>query len=460
VQGNRAKGLRNRALLKEDKAMNRGKNRDEKYLFEELMPFGGQLAEGNRWLKIKGLIPWGEREREYAGYFSGRGRPGLDGRLVIGLFLLKHMTVLSDVGVVLELQENVYWQAFCGMEQFETGKKLDASSLTKIRHKLGPKFVKELEAKTYRALIEKKIIRGKGMLVDATVMPEKIRYPNDIGLLNDVREWLVGWLKEIVGKTGEKIRTYRRKARKLFLNFSKKKLKTRQMIERTKKQMLQYVRRNLGQLKSRMIDLDYLVRKEVEERLKVVQKIYDQQKQMYDDKVQRCEVRIVSWWRAYVRPIKRGKSGGKEVEFGPKVSLSHVDGFTFLDEFSHENYSEARVDIVEKQIKNYEERFGQKPPSITGDQLYGNRENRAVLKEQGIRSAFKPLGRKNEDSKRQEQYVRRKQRERNRIEGDIGNVKEHYGCDGIRYHYVEGSEMWVRLGLMAKNLKAAAARMV
>ena len=437
--------------------MYRRKNRDGKYLFEELMPFGGQLAEGNRWLKIKGLIPWEELEGEYAKHFSDLGRPGLDGRLVIGLFLLKHMTVLSDAGVVLELQENVYWQAFCGMEQFETGKKLDASSLTKIRHKLGPKFVRELENKTYRVLIDKKIIRGKGMLVDATVMPEKIKYPNDIGLLNDVREWTVKRIKEIAGKTGEKIRTYRRTARKLFLNFAKKKLKTRQMIERTKKQMLQYVRRNLEQLKARVVEVDYLVRKEVEERLKVAQRIYELQKNMYDEKVQRCEERVVSFWREYVRPIKRGKSGGKEVEFGPKVCLSHVDGFTFLDKFCHENYSEARVEIVEEQIKNYEERFGRKPPSMTGDQLYGNRENRELLKAQGIRSAFKPLGRKSEESQRQEQYLRRKQRERNRIEGDIGNVKEHYGGDGIRYHYVEGSEMWVRLSLLAKNLKAAAA---
>ncbi len=88
--------------------MYRAKDRSEDYLFKELMPFGGQLAEGDRWLKIKGMIPWGELEREYAGYFSEGGRPGLDGRLVIGLFLLKHMTNRSDVEVVLELQENVY----------------------------------------------------------------------------------------------------------------------------------------------------------------------------------------------------------------------------------------------------------------------------------------------------------------------------------------------------------------
>jgi transposase, IS5 family len=439
-------------------AMYRAKDRSENFLFDELMPFGGRLMEENRWLKIKSLIPWGELEREYASYFSGRGRPALDGRLVIGLFLLKHMTVLSDENVVLELQENVYWQAFCGMDQFETAKKLNKTSLTKIRHKLGVEFVRELEKKTYQALVEKKIIRGKGMLVDATVMPEKIRFPNDIGLLNDVREWTLGWLKDAAKTTGEKIRTYCRNARKLFLNFAKKKLKTKQMIRWTKKQMLQFVRRNLDQLKIRLLDFDYFVRAEIESRLVVAETVYAQQREMYDGNIKRCTDRIVSWWREYVRPIKRGKSGAKDTEFGPKASLSHVDGFTFLDEFNHDNYSEARVDIVEKQIRNYQELFGQKPPSITGDQLYGNRENRELLKTEDIRAAFKPLGRKSEDDESQKQYYRRKQRERNRIEGDIGNLKEHYGCDAIRYHYVEGSEMWVRLGLLAKNLKMAMAR--
>ena len=138
--------------------------------------------------------------------------------------------------------------------------------------------------------------------------------------------------------------------------------------------------------------------------------------------------------------------------------MSHVDGMTFVDEFKHENHSEARVDIVEKQIKNYEERFGKKPLSLTGDQWYGNRENRQLLKTEEIRDAFKPLGRKCEDSEKQKRYVRGKQRERNLIEGDIGNAKEHYGLSGIRYHYREGSAMWVRLGFLAKNLKIALAR--
>lgn len=438
--------------------MYRGKDRETKSLFEELMPFGGHLEEGNRWLKIKDLVPWSELEREYAKYFSDKGRPGLDARLVIGLFLLKHMSGLSDRELILQLQENVYWQAFCWLEGFVSSKKLNSSSLTKIRKRLGPKFTKELEKKTYEVLIKKKIIRRKGMLVDATVMSEKIKYPNDVGLLNDVREWLVGWLQEISRKAGEKIRIYNRKAKKVYLNFAKKKRKTKEEIMRAKKQMLQYVRRNLEQLKERMHEIEYELQKEVEERLSIARKIYEQQFYMYKEKVNKIDLRIVSFWREYVRPIKRGKGGRKDVEFGPKVSLSYVDGFTFVDEISHENYSEARKEILEKQINGYEEMFGKPPPSVTGDNLYGNRENRKLLEEKGIRSAFKPLGRSCPEKEKQKQYMRRKSKERNRIEGDIGNVKEHYGGDEIRYHYAEGSEMWIRLAFLAKNLKLAMAR--
>lgn len=323
---------------------------------------------------------------------------------------------------------------------------------------MGPKFTKELEKRTYAVLIEKKIIRRKGMLVDATVIPEKIKYPNDVGLLNDVREWLVGWLREIGRKTGDKIRTYRRVARKMYLSFSKKKRKTQKEIERAKKQMLQFVRRNLGQLKERLDGLDYWTRQAIEERLEIAEKIYEQQRRMYVAKVRKIEDRIVSFWREYVRPIKRGKGGRKDVEFGPKVSLSHVDGMTFVTVIDHDNYSEAKTEILQKQIEQYEEMFGKNPPSVTGDNAYGTRSNRAMLKEQGIREAFKPLGRPGPESEKQKQYVKRKSKERNRIEGDIGNVKEHYGGDGIRYHYTEGSEMWVRLSFLAKNLKLIMAR--
>jgi len=229
--------------------MYRRKDRKTRPLFPELFPFGGKLDENNRWLRIAELIPWEELEEEYAKHFSDVGRPAKDAQLVIGLLLLKHMTGLSDEGIVQDVLENPYMQAFCGFEKFLTKEILDPSTLTKQRERLGLAFFKQLEDRTYKLLIDRRIIKGKGMLVDATVFPEKIKYPNDVGLLNDVRVWLVRNIKRIGKTIGKKYRTRPREARKEYLNFSKKKTKTKKTIRKGKKKMLQYVRRNLKQLK-------------------------------------------------------------------------------------------------------------------------------------------------------------------------------------------------------------------
>jgi len=437
--------------------MYRAKDRKTRYLFSDLFPFGGKLNERNRWLRISELIPWEELEKEYAKYFSDVGRPASDAQLIIGLLLLKHMTGLSDDGVVAEVLENPYMQAFCGFEQFVTEELLDPSTLTKMRERLGLEFFKELERKTYEVLIERKIIKAKGMIVDATVFPEEIKYPNDVGLLNDVREWLVRKIKRMGSAIGKKFRTYSRKARKDYLNFSKKRRKTKKVIARAKRQMLQYVRRNLKQLKE-VIEVVRAKGQKVKEKiikgLEVGEKIYHQQLEMYRRKVNRIAERIVSFHRPYVRPIKRGKSG-KDVEFGGKGALQHVGGYLFLDHFEHSAFGEEALMGVH--LSSYVELFGKLPPYISADTKYGTRDNRELAETLEIRPSFKPLGRKRKDYK-YDRWFKDKQRERNRIEGSFGHGKQHCGLDRVRYSVKDGSEIWVRAGILAMNLKTAATR--
>ena len=123
---------------------------------------------------------------------------------------------------------------------------------------------------------------------------------------------------------------------------------------------------------------------------------------------------IVSFHRPWVRPIKRGKAG-KDVEFGAKTAMSHVDGFLFVDAVNHENFAEADEGIVRKQIEKYKQRF--------------------------------------------DRWFRRKQKERNLIEGNFGNGREHYRLNRMWYHGREGSEIWTRGGVLAMNLKTALVRM-
>jgi len=436
--------------------MYRGKDRKTLPLFPELFPFGGQLDPGNRWLKIKPLISWEGIESQYSKYFSDIGRPASDCRLVIGILLLKHMTGLSDEGIIVLIKENPYMQVFCGFDQFDTQSPLDSSTLSKTRKRLGKKYFTELERETQQVLIERKIIKGKGMLLDATVFPEYVRYPTDTGLLNEAREWTVRQIKCIGESLGIKVRTYCRKASKEYLNFSKKKSRGKKLIQKTRKSLLQYLRRNVKQMRC-LVDKagrqGVKIEKRVLNRFEVVRTVLDQQFEMYRRKISRIDDRIVSLHRPWTRPIVRGKSGDKKVEFGPKASLSYVDGFVFLDHISSDNFAEAaRVDA---QIEHYESLFGHKPPYVTADKIYGNRENRKLLKENEIRDAFEPLGRKARKQNPPDRWRKQKQRERNRIEGSFGHAKNHFNLDKIKYYIEDGPEIWVRLGLIGMNLQTA-----
>ena len=60
-------------------------------------------------------------------------------------------------------------------------------------------------------------------------------------------------------------------------------------------------------------------------------------------------------------------------------------------------------------------------------------ENRELLEEIKVRVSFKRRGRPPKTVKIQDHWFKKKQRERNRIERRIGNGKEHYRLDRVRY---------------------------
>jgi hypothetical protein len=194
------------------------------------------------------------------------------------------------------------------------------------------------------------------------------------------------------------------------------------------------------------------------QKLETADRIFRQQWQMYKEGSHRIQDRIVSFHRPWVRPIKRGKNG-QDVEFGAKAAMSHVDGFLFLDRIDHDNFSESQTEVVREQIENYEVRFGKKPASFTGDKAYGSRENRQLIETQmQIRSSFIQLGKRKPSQDKMSRWFKRKQKERNRIEGHFGHGKEHYRLDRVWYQGPNGSEIWTRGGILAMNLMTAVAR--
>lgn len=469
-------------------------------------PFGCDLSPTNRWVKLAEVIPWSGLEAPYIAKMSAsQGRPCKPARLVVGALIIKHRLNLSDEEAVLQIQENPYLQFFCGFGEYVDAPPFVPSLFVEIRKRMGRDVFESFEqaiVEQARALQKRKHSRGKNddhrtppsastsseqpeqapenashqgrLLMDATVADQMIRFPTDLGLLNEAREISEDLIDELhKERKGKKPRTYRQQARKAYLSVSKRKRAGRQVIRRGIRQQLQYLRRNLGHIE-RMLDevmgmkqtrmlipmavAAFPLSHKLQRRYWVIQHVYAQQKAMYDAKSNRCEDRIVSISQPHVRPIIRGKAG-KHVEFGSKISVSMLGKLAFVDHLGWDAFNESQ-DLIE-QVKRYRERFGFFPEVVLADGIYGTRKNRGWLKEHGIRFGGKPLGRpkKITDANMAEIRQLKRQRrddERNRIpvEGKFGQGKNGYRLNQIRARLASTSEAWVRSIFLVMNLRA------
>jgi hypothetical protein len=434
---------------------------DQLELFELSLPFGGKLDHENRWIQLCSLIDWRGFEYAYGKLFSHTGRPALSARLVIGALIIKHVKELSDEEVVEEIVENPYLQFFVGLKEFSYEAPFDESSLSVVRQRLGEETFAGFEGVVIGTLVERKLIKPRGVQNDATVFESEITYPTDTGLLNKARLFCVDQIRRYSKVVGQKVRTYCRVAQKAYMSFSKKRRKTKKQIWAMEKQLLQYLGRNMNQVSGLMeqaAELGHQFPERMVERFETVKKIYEQQREMYRERKHSIGSRIVSGHKPYVRPIVRGKAG-KDVEFGAKVELSYVDGYVFCDQVSFENFNESGVFI--DGIEKFLDRFGRYPEYAVADHIYGTRENRRYLKEHEIRSAAKPLGRRKEgnpESEKERRWRRQKQRERSWIEGSIGYGKRNFALELIRAKLPETEKSWIKMGLLAQNLITATQR--
>lgn len=145
---------------------------------------------------------------------------------------------------------------------------------------------------------------------------------------------------------------------------------------------------------------------------------------MLREGVHTCPDRIVSIHQPHVRPIVRGKAKAK-VEFGAKIGVSIVKGYSFIDHHSWDAYNEASDLDIHTDL--FEKRFGVKPKRFFGDKIYLNRDNRRKIKEDGIEIMGAPLGRPPKNpTQEQIQRVRIGTGLRNEAEAQFGTGKRVY----------------------------------
>lgn len=439
--------------------------------FEDFsLPFSGKLDKKNRWVIKAALLPFDFIESCYKKSLSENqtGAPALNSRIAFCALHIHDEKNISDEETVLEIQENPYMQYFMGYERFTNKKPFDSSMMVHFRKRFKQEdlsIINEMIIENYKKWVaancknkdEKdndkddsaKTHKGK-LLVDATCAPQDIKYPNDLDLLNKAREKteeIIDVLHAPLKGKLKKCRTYRKKARRQYLLIAKNKKMRKKKIRQGIRQQLNYVKRNLGHI-SELIeksDLSLLSKRSYRDLL-VIQELYRQQEWMYKNKSRSISDRIVSISQPHVRPIVRGKMG-KSVEFGNKVSISIVDGFSFIDKLSWDSYNEGS--ILKDQIELYFKRHGCYPAEILGDKIYRNRDNRRLCKKLGIKLAGPPLGRPAKNQKKDSYF---KEGERNPVEGKFGEGKRKYGLGRIMGKSPETSEIILQMIFININM--------
>ena len=365
-------------------------------------PVGMHLKEDNRWVKKAQTIPWLEIEKRYAALFTNRkGNVAKPLRLALGACIIQAEYGYSDEETTLQIQENPYLQYFCGYLGYDDSKlPFDPSLMVYFRKRLTPEILGEINEMVL-STVQKETPheddddRGNGgnrgtMIVDATCAPSNIRYPQDASLLNEARENAEKLLDELYDPAdGKKPRTYRAQAHRDYLQFSRSRKKTAKKIRKAVGKQLRYLARNLATI-DRKIALGRTLSQRKNHRLATVRTLYEQQKYMYDHRCHTVPDRIVSVSQPFLRPIVRGKAG-KPVEFGAKLDISVVDGWTRLERFSFDAYNEAGN--LAAMAERFREREGHYPSRILADKIYRNRENLRFCKERGIRLSGPALGR-------------------------------------------------------------------
>jgi len=442
-------------------------------------PFETSLSPDNRWVELSKIVPWDKFASIYMSVMStDMGRQGLSPRLVLGALIIKHLENLDDRGVISSIQENVYMQYFVGLKGFSTQPIFDASLFVEIRKRIGAELFDTLNVDLIKSISAKKDKQpssnskkegndspptkknsGK-MQADATVADQYITYPTDNGILNASRkqcEKMIDKLYALNDKQGVKPKTYRRTIDKLYLEYAKKKKKSKSTHRKMTRKLLEAVNRDIKHI-NLMLDifetkkLPCLLNYKEQRMLWIINTVYEQQKQMYDNDTHSCVHRIVSIFQPHVRPIVRGKQG-KQVEFGSKLGVSLDNGFARINTLSWDAYNEGG-DLI-AQVEDYKQIHGYYPELVQVDKIYATRENRQWLKDRGIRITASPLGRK-KTKQTQTYYQKQKQKkeaaQRNHIEGKFGQAKNGYNLNKIRARLKSTSESWVACIFFIMNL--------
>lgn len=395
-----------------------------------------------------------------------RGRKQTPAEVVLRLAVLKHVRNWSFEETEREVRANVVYRQFT---RIGAEKVPDAKTLGRLVQALGAAVIQQVHQRLVAVAQEKKVVRGRKLRVDTTVVEANIHYPTDSSLLSDGARVLTRTMKkitELTGRAGTKLRNRMRtighRAMEIARTSRSKGPQVQKKLKQGYRKLLTVTRKVVNQAKRFREEIASgheqnlvlrALRKDLETMLPRVQQVIRQAKARVLGGNVHVAGKLVSVFEPSTEVIRKGKAS-KPTEFGKMLKVQEAENQII----THYEVFEKRpndADLLLPAVRKHEEQFGRVPQLVAGDAGFYSADNEAELQKMGVRQISVPNRSTKSPERRRHQKkrsFRRAQKWRTGAEGRISVLKRRHGLNRCRYRGDAGMQRWVGLGVIADNL--------
>jgi IS5 family transposase len=392
--------------------------------------------------------------------------------IVLRMLLLKHIRNWSFQDLEREVRPNLLYREFT---RIGSGKVPDAKTLGRQAQALGPEVVEEIHQRMVELAVENKVVQGRKMRVDTTVVETNIHYPTDSGLLGDGDRVLTRLMKkvtEIVGAAGTKLRNRMRSVSRRVAEIARasraKGEKGKEKIEPLYRKLLEITGRVVGQANRFSSEIasrvkrssDVLkqaalegLKREIDDMVATMGKVVCQAKARVFGGDTHVAGKILSVFETSTEVIRKGKAS-KPTEFGKMVKIQEAENQIVID---YEVYDQkpSDSDLLIPSIQAHRTRMGRTPDLAAADAGFYSAKNVTEAEAMGVKRVSVPNRSTRSAARRQYQkqrWFKKAQKWRTGCEGRISLLKRRHGLRRSLYKKDAGMQRWVGLGVIADNL--------
>ncbi len=379
-----------------------------------------------------------------------RGRLSTPADVVLRMLVLKHLYDWSFDECEREVRGSLVYRAFCRID----GERVpDAKTLIRLAHLLDEPVLKDLLAQLVARGRERRVVKGRRLRVDTTVVETNIHYPTDATLLGDGIRVITRTLRRL----GEHGRTRTRAVGRRVFEIAQR---SRTAGPRVSQKVRAQSKARMKQLYQELMGITRAVLRQAEgalgrqrtsaEQLRTTMDLLRRVVAQTRARILRGDTRfpgkVVSLFESHTEIIRKGKLA-KPTEFGRLVKIQEAEA-QFITDYAVCEPGQAERALWAPSLDRHIELFDHAPQLAVADGGFASHANERAARDRGVRHVVLPR----QARETRTRAARAALRWRTGSEGRISALKRRHGLRRCRYRGASGMQRWVGLGVLANDL--------